>query len=79
MTAENRGKAFHDAVAEALRDRYEGHGDLDLLGVELAVLKLTGFTRWGKGGWVRDEEGAGTCYDDRWAMREALHLAEEGR
>lgn len=55
-----------------IEDRFEGHGDLDLTEVERALLRSTGFSPWGKGGWIRDDENGGTCYDDKWAMREAM-------
>lgn len=53
-------------------DRYSSHGNLDLTPVERRLLRLAGFEPWGNHGWIRDDENGGTCYDDRWAMREAM-------
>lgn len=59
--------------------RYDGHGDLELSATERALLREHGFEPWGAHGWVRfaedGSEQGGTCYDDRWAMAEALHHA----
>ena len=54
------------------QERYEGHGNLDLTLVECRLLAATGFEHWGSHGWIRDDENGDTCYDDKWAMREAL-------
>jgi hypothetical protein len=67
------------ATAELTRERYQGHGDLDLTAAERALLRQLGFETWGHGGWVRfaddGSELGGTCYDDKWAMSEALMLS----
>lgn len=57
-----------------MKARYEGEGDLKLTEAEKALLRANGFEPWGEGGWVRFAEGefGGTCYDNRWAMQEAL-------
>ena len=59
-----------------MTERYEDHGNLDLTEVERALLRAKGFESWGRHGWVRfiedGSEQGGTCYDDKWAMREAL-------
>lgn len=40
-----------------------------------ALLRAAGFEPWGHGGWIRDDEGGGTCYDDMWALSEAIAWA----
>lgn len=44
-----------------------------------ATLLRSGFERWGKDGWIRDDENGGTCYDTAWALERAElpSLAEE--
>lgn len=64
------------------QERYQGHGDLDLDDEERALLRECHFEPWGRGGWVRfapdGSEQGGTCYDDKWAMSEALALTAGG-
>jgi hypothetical protein len=59
--------------------RYDGHGDLELTKAERDLLRSQGFEPWGNHAWVLfaedGSEQGGTCYDDRWAMREALWIA----
>lgn len=45
--------------------------EVDLRRTAYSTLVKKGFTPWGKDGWVRDEEGCGTCYDTPWALNEA--------
>jgi len=55
----------------------ENHGDYALVPLLRKLLAATGFSPWGMGGWVRDDEGAGTCYDDCWALREAAEIVQD--
>lgn len=54
--------------------RYRDHGDLELTKEERRLLRSQGFEPWGNHGWVLFGKGefGGTCYDDKWAMRDAL-------
>jgi hypothetical protein len=52
------------------------HGDLLLLDKPCRkLIRSLGFEPWGNGGWVRDDEGGDTCYDDIWALRHAVEMS----
>lgn len=44
----------------------------DLSEVERQLLKLAGFYPWGGGHWCAEHDQGETCYDDKWAVEEAL-------